>query len=245
MQSNKKLVKNSSNTYYMYGKHAIFAAIKNDNRQVSNIYCLKKTFLEFKNKVHNFHAEIVSSIFIEGKIGTGQPHQGIIALVHSIFLDNIDNLSYAKGIDRIVILDQVTDPQNIGAIVRSATAFGFTKLILLKDYAPEENAVIAKVASGSLELIEVAKVTNLKTTIEILKKKGFWISGLDLNGKDSLSSLTKFDKIVVVIGSEGKGMRYLTKKCCDFLIRISISNEVQSLNASSAASIIFHSVNQR
>ncbi len=227
----------------MYGKHAVFAAINNNNRNIEKIYCLEKTFLEFKNKLHNFNAEIVSADFINKKIGTGQPHQGILALVHSVFLNNINELDFTKNIDRVVILDQITDPQNIGAIIRSAAAFGITKLILPADNTPEENATIAKAASGSLELVQIVKVTNIKTTIEILKRKDFWIAGLDLDGKDNLLSLAEFNKIAIIIGSEGKGMRRLTTESCDFLIKIPISSKVESLNASNAASIIFHAIN--
>lgn len=227
----------------MYGKHAVFAAINNNNRNIEKIYCLEKTFLEFKNKLHNFNAEIVSADFINKKIGAGQPHQGILALVHSVFLNNINELDLAKNIDRVVILDQITDPQNIGAIIRSAAAFGITKLILPADNTPEENAAIAKAASGSLELVQIVKVTNIKTTIEILKRKDFWIAGLDLDGKDNLLSLAEFNKIAIIIGSEGKGMRRLTTESCDFLIKIPISSKVESLNASNAASIIFHAIN--
>ncbi|CAF2063303.1 unnamed protein product [Rotaria magnacalcarata] len=227
----------------MYGKHAVFAAINNNNRNIEKIYCLEKTFLEFKNKLHNFNAEIVSADFINKKIGTDQPHQGILALVHSVFLNNINELDFTKHIDRVVILDQITDSQNIGAIIRSAAAFGITKLILPADNTPEENATIAKAASGSLELVQIVKVTNIKTTIEILKRKDFWIAGLDLDGKDNLLSLAEFNKIAIIIRSEGKGMRRLTTESCDFLIKIPISSKVESLNASNAASIIFHAIN--
>ncbi len=226
----------------MYGKHAVLAAIDNKNRNIEKIYCLEKTFLELKNKLSNLHIEIVSSDFFDKKIGTGQTHQGILALVHSVFLNNINEMDFTSNIDRLVILDQITDPQNIGAIIRSAAAFGITKLILPADNTPEENAAIAKAASGSLELVQIAKVTNIKTTIETLKRKDFWIAGLDLKGKDDLSNLSEFNKIVIIIGSEGKGMRRLTTESCDFLIKIPISNKVESLNASNAASIIFHAL---
>jgi 23S rRNA (guanosine2251-2'-O)-methyltransferase len=91
--------------------------------------------------------------------------------------------------------------------------------------------------------VQIVKVTNIKTTIEILKRKDFWIAGLDLDGKDNLLSLAEFNKIAIIIGSEGKGMRRLTTESCDFLIKIPISSKVESLNASNAASIIFHAIN--
>ena len=150
-------------------------------------------------------------------------------------------MDFSTDIDRIVILDQITDPQNIGAIIRSAAAFGITKLILPANNSTDESASIAKAASGCLELVQVAKVANIKTAIETLKRQGFWIVGLDLEGKDNnLNSLSEFNKIAIIIGSEAKGMRRLTNESCDFLIKIPISNKVESLNASNAASIIFH-----
>ena len=242
MRTIKKSTNNNSNQYYMYGKHTVLAAINNKNRYVEKIYCLEKTFLELKNKLNQFSIEIVSSDFINKKIGLGQPHQGIIAHVHSIFLSSINDMDFSENIDRVVILDQITDPQNIGAIIRSAAAFGITKLILPADNTPEENASIAKAASGCLEITQIAKVTNLKTAIETLKRKGFWIAGLDIEGTDNIASLVEFKKLAIIIGSEGKGMRRLTTESCDFLVKIPISNKVESLNASNAASIIFHAL---
>ena len=163
-----------------------------------------------------------------------------MALVDSIFKNKIEDLDFTDGKDRIVILDQVTDPQNIGAIIRSAAAFGINKLILPSDNAPDENAGIAKAACGCLELIQIAKVTNIKNTIEKLKKMDFWIAGLDTDGKGDINDISEIDKLAIIIGSEGKGMRRLTLTHCDFLIKIPISKQVESLNASNAASIIFY-----
>lgn len=243
MGSSRKSTYNNGGLYYMYGKHAVLAAINNKNRHIEKVYCLEKTFLELKNKINRSNVEIVSADFINKKIGYGQPHQGIIAYIHPIFFSNLSQMSFCENIDRIVILDQITDPQNIGAIIRSAAAFGITKLILPAHNSPSESATIAKAASGCLELVQVAKVANIKTVIETLKRKGFWIVGLDLEGKDNnLNSLKEVGKIAIIIGSEAKGMRRLTNESCDFLIKIPISSKVESLNASNAASIIFHAL---
>ena len=107
----------------------------------------------------------------------------------------------------------------------------------------EARTAIAKAASGCLELVQIAKVTNIKHTIEALKNKGFWIVGLDSEGQNSLKEVVDIDKVAVIIGSEGKGMRKLTSESCDFLTKIPISDKVESLNASNAASIIFHLLN--
>lgn len=232
------------NKYYMHGKHAVFAAINNPKRRIEKIYCLEKIFHEYqqiftKNKAR---PEMVSNDFINKKIGLNQPHQGIIAYVNSVFLDNVNNMNFTETNDKIVILDQITDPQNIGAIIRSAAAFGVNKIILPADNTPEENASIAKAASGCLELVQIAKVVNLKSAIETLKKKGFWIAGLDTQGENTPEKLKKFEKIAVIIGSEGKGMRRLTLEACDLLVKIPISENVESLNAASAASIVFYAL---
>ena len=149
-------------------------------------------------------------------------------------------MNFSSEVAKVAILDQITDPQNIGAIIRSAAAFGITKLLLPADNTPEENASIAKAASGALETVQIAKVVNLKMAIEILKKKGFWIVGLDAHGNNDLNDLAKFNKVAIIIGSEDKGLRPLTIKSCDLLVKIPISEKVESLNASNAASIIFY-----
>ena len=224
----------------MYGQHAVLAAARNNNRTIKQIYCLQKQLVELQEKLPHSKIEVVQNDFITKKIGKDQAHQGVMALVDSIFKNKIEDLDFTDGKDRIVILDQVTDPQNIGAIIRSAAAFGINKLILPSDNAPDENAGIAKAACGCLELMQIAKVTNIKNTIEKLKKMDFWIAGLDADGKGDINDISEIDKLAIIIGSEGKGMRRLTLTHCDFLIKIPISKQVESLNASNAASIIFY-----
>jgi 23S rRNA (guanosine2251-2'-O)-methyltransferase len=226
----------------MYGTHAVIAAVKNSIRKIDKIYCLQKQAIELEKKIkpRQLEIEVVSLDFIVKKIGQGHPHQGIIALVSTIFKNNIDELDFEHGQDRIIILDQISDPQNVGAIIRSATAFGFNKIILPKDNAPDENASIAKAACGCLELVQVAKVTSLQNTIKTLKNKGFWVVGLTADGSDEIDKVIDIEKIAVIVGSEAKGMRKLTTHSCDFLVKIPISGKLESLNASNAASIIFY-----
>ncbi len=240
MRIKKKTNISNRSEYYMYGTHAVLAAAKNNNRDIKKIFCLSRFADEFKNKLKNHDVEIVQNDLIIKKIGKDQPHQGVIALVSTIFKNSIDELKFSSTKDRVVILDQISDPQNIGAIIRSAAAFNIDKIILPKDNAPDENASIAKAASGCLELVQIAKVTNIKHTIEALKDKGFWIVGLDSKGQSNLTEILDIDKVAIIIGSENKGMRKLTSESCDFLVKIPISEQVESLNASNAASIIFY-----
>lgn len=230
--------------YYMYGKHAVFAAIQNPKRVIRKIYCTEKLLtdinLVLKKRQDLVPIEIVNNDFIKNKLRSEATHQGIMALVKSNSLQEIDNLTFEAGKDRVVILDQITDPQNIGTIIRSAAAFGINKMILPKDNTPEENASIAKTASGCLELVQIARVTNLNQTIKKLKNQGFWVVGMDGKGSEDFSVVKNLDKIAIIIGSEDTGMRRLTSESCDYHLRIPISSKVESLNAASAASIVFY-----
>jgi 23S rRNA (guanosine2251-2'-O)-methyltransferase len=231
-----------NNQYYMYGHHPILTAIQNKQRKIHKIYCLKKQENKYRTQLLNIDIplQIIKKDFIIQKIGHGHTHQGIIALVNSVFKYNITTLTFAPQQDTIILLDQITDPQNIGAIIRSAAAFGINKLILTNNKSPKENAVIAKTACGSLEFVQVAKVQNINSTIRHLKQKGFWIVGLDAMGQENIGSIININKIAIIIGTESKGIRKLISHNCDFLVNIPMSKYVPSLNASNAASIIFY-----
>ncbi len=239
MKNQTRIKNTNKKQYYMYGQHAVIAAAKNNKRNVEQIYCLPKQFKKLQTKLTKTDIKIVQNDFITSKIGKDQPHQGVIALVNTIFKKNIEDLDFSQQKDRIAILDQISDPQNIGSIIRSAAAFGINKIILPDDNAPDETAAIAKTACGCLELVQIAKVTNIKNSINKLKKMGFWICGLDINGKNNIHNISDIDKLAIIIGSEDKGMRKLTVENCDFLVKIPISNKVESLNASNASAIMF------
>ncbi|MDP5109796.1 MAG: 23S rRNA (guanosine(2251)-2'-O)-methyltransferase RlmB [Rickettsiaceae bacterium] len=240
MKTNKKTSPKNKGQYYMYGTHAVLAAANNKSRKINHIYCLAKHEEELRKEISHIPITTVQNDFITKIVGKDQTHQGVIALVDTIFKNGLESIDLSSTQEKIAILDQISDPQNIGAIIRSAAAFGIKTIILLNDNSPEENATIAKTACGCLELVKIIKVTNLKNTIEKLKKAGFWIAGLDASGNTNPDTLKEISKIAFIIGSEGKGMRRLTAKCCDFLVQIPISKDVESLNASNAASIIFY-----
>ncbi len=235
----KKNNKIKRGNYYMYGNHAVISAANNPTRIIKGIYCLEKNINFLQNKIKNHSINIVDINFINKKLEKNALHQGVIAEVEQIFNNNFlpskDDSHY-----KIAILDQITDPHNIGAIIRSAAAFNIDEIILPKNNCPEENAIIAKTACGCLELVKVTTVTNLKNTMDTLKNNGFWIAGLDGKGTSKLSELSSINKIAIVIGSEGTGMRKLTKDNCDLLVKIPMNSKVESLNASVAASIVFY-----
>ena len=149
----------------------------------------------------------------------------------------------------IIALDQVTDPQNVGAIIRSVKFFGGKTILITKDHSAEINGALAKSASGALEYIDIIKVTNLSMSLSNLKKKGFIIIGLDENSDVLLNNLNNYknSKIVLIFGSEGKGLRRLTKERCDLLISINNNNDgnFTTLNVSTAAAVALYELMDR
>lgn len=224
----------------MYGKHSVLAALNNANRTIETILCTQDVFDKEKELINKYKYEITSPNFITKILGQDQNHQGIIAKVGSIFSNNINEIDFTKTNCRITILDQITDAHNIGSIIRSAAGFGIDAIILSHDNSPDENGTIAKVASGALELVKIIKVTNLRTTMEYLKKEGFWIIGLDSNAEESINKQLFTNKIVLALGSEDHGMRRLTKETCDYIVKIPMANKVESLNVANSAAVAFY-----
>lgn len=236
---NKKL--DSRNHYYIYGKHPVFSAINNPERHIENILCTQGIFETNKKLISSKPYKIVNNDVLS-KLLKNQAHQGIAAKVKPIFSYDLGDINIQKPKCIIAILDQITDPQNIGAIIRSAAAFEIDAIILPLDNSPNKNGTIAKAACGTLELTKIVKVTNLSSCINYLKQHGFWVIGFAGEANDYFSDKLISDKIALVFGSEDKGMRRLVQENCDYLAKIPISGKVESLNVSNAASIVFHSL---
>lgn len=179
------------------------------------------------------------------RLSENKRHQGVIAEAMEYEYKEIDDiLEFAKSKGEkpfVVILDEITDVHNLGAIIRSAECMGAHGVIIPKRRAAQINGVVAKSSAGAIEYLPVARVTNISQTIEELKKKGLWIYGADMNGKNVFEE--KFDSPVgLVIGSEGSGIGRLVKEKCDALVKIPMNGKINSLNASCAASIIIYEI---
>lgn len=229
-----------SKSYYIYGKHPALAALCNPLRKVIEICCTQEIFAKHKDLIESFKYKIMTSQQLNSLLPKEATHQGIALLVLPIALNSLKDVDLSLPDTKIAILDQITDPHNIGAILRSAAAFGIKAIIMTNDNSAEESGVVAKTACGALELVPIIRVVNLKSAIELLKKQGFWIIGLDGNAKEFITSKALKGKVAMVLGAEGAGMRRLTTEACDLLVKIPINETMESLNVSTAASIVFY-----
>ncbi len=227
-------------SYLAYGKHSVEGIISNPKRKVLNIWAADK----YKdNKILSAHKVTwVGRDFFEKKFDQGIPHQGIACEVQPkqqpSFNEFLKNYNEDKG--AIVFLDQVTDPHNIGAIIRSAVAFGASAVVVPKNNAPYESAVMLKSASQGFEHIPYITVTNLNRSVEEAKEFGFWAIGLDGYAKQSIKDIPNYDRVSIIMGSEGKGMRSKISENCDILAKLPISDKVESLNVSNACAVALY-----
>ena len=236
-------VNKKSNSNWIYGHHAVTAALQNPNRKNILIKMTKDCQFD-KALAQKTPIQIVSRQEIDSLFNAGVVHQGI-ALQTSplppVSIEDIIEKTEAEEKTVILMLDQVTDPHNIGALLRSSAAFGAAAVILSDAGAPEENnSTMAKSACGGLEIVPLVRVSNLARTIERLQKAGFWVLGLDGYAKKLINEDTLPAKTVFVLGSEGDGMRRLTAEKCDYLIKLPISENMESLNVSNAGAIALY-----
>ena len=172
-------------------------------------------------------------------------HQGVVAKIEDYKYKELSKLLKEKENQEnvaLIILDGLEDPHNLGAILRTADATKMDGIIIPKNHSVGLNGTVAKVSTGAIEYVPVAQVTNLVQTIGELKKKGYWVIGLDMDGSIDYKKQDYSGKIAVVIGSEGKGISRLVKENCDFFVHIPMVGHVNSLNASVSASIIFYEI---
>ncbi|EIV99789.1 23S rRNA (guanosine2251-2'-O)-methyltransferase [Thermoanaerobacter thermohydrosulfuricus] len=231
------------------GRNPVIEAIKS-GKEIEKIY-VSKTAGGNISKIINLAKEagiVVSTTDndILSKLAGSQNHQGVVAVgaVYKYF-DVDDLLEYAeqrKEKPFLLILDEITDPHNLGAIIRSAEAFGVHGIIIPKRRAVGVNATVVKTSAGAVEHMRIAKVSNINNTIRGLKERGLWIVGTDVNAGKSFEELDYDFPLAIVIGSEGKGVSKLVLQNCDFVVKIPMKGKINSLNASVAASILIYQV---
>ena len=225
------------------GQHAALAAIENIKRVIISLKCTKEFFEKNKFVIENRGISklyIVSRKEIDSEI-KNNVHQGILLKCKSLKQISLEEIN--KNEKNIVILDSLNDSQNVGSILRTSYLFGIKTIISNKDNSFKINPFLIKSASGAFEKINFIEATNLNRTVEKLKKMGYWIVGFDMNAKSNVSEVPKDLKKVLIFGSEGKGIRPLILKNCDFKTKINLNVEdrkIDSLNVSNCVSIALY-----
>lgn len=236
----------------LYGRHPVFAAVGNPDRQISKILTTPDNAEELRaacakaGRAPNI-VTVVDRREIERVLPAEAVHQGFAAYCRELEEYDLDDICrLADGMDNchVLILDQVTDPQNIGAIIRSCVAFNTLALIMQDKNSPAETGAMAKASAGMIEHLPIVRVTNLSRALKQLKDAGFWTIGMDGYARTTIDKLKKGGKNAVIMGSEGKGMRRLVEENCDITVRLPMNEKVESLNVSTAAAIVLYEISK-
>jgi 23S rRNA (guanosine2251-2'-O)-methyltransferase len=218
----------------LYGWHTVTAALRNPARRLRKFLVTDNAArrLQEEGIASSIAPEIVRPSAIDDRLLPDAVHQGLYLEADPLPSPAIEEVP-ARG--TVLVLDQITDPHNVGAIFRSAAAFGATAIVTTQRHSPDATAALAKAASGALELVPLVTVQNLGRGIEALKERGFQVVGLDSDGDADLSDMKLRKPLVLVLGAEGKGLRQLTRELCDKVARIDMPGDIKSLNVSNAA----------
>ena len=224
----------------LWGRHAVAAALDNPDRKILKAWATREAagFMQFPKEVAVTLAEAPD---LGRLVPNDAPHQGVVIEVEpldDVWLEGF--LTEASDKALLLVLDQVTDPHNVGAILRSAAAFGAVGVVTQDRHSPPESGVVAKAASGALERVPWARVVNLARALEEIGEAGFWRIGLTGDAETDLKSALGPPRVALVLGAEGPGLRHNTREHCDALARLPISSAVESLNVSNAAAVALY-----
>jgi len=267
---NNKAIKNLKNDYHMkdikrdilkkikkrkpiwlYGFHTVQAALENPHRNIKRIIATKEAIVKLNKK--NIHLDRINQVELTDKktieilTRSEGMHQGIAIQTTFISEKKLEEVIPRNNKQKaiLIVLDNITDSHNVGAILRSADAFGATALVLSKHGSPIENGTLAKAASGALERIPIIRVSNLARSIKKLQNHNFWSIGLDENGAEVVKKKIFPERCILVLGSEGKGMRPNVKKACDIIARLPTNSPMASINVSNASAIALYEWNKK
>ena len=240
----------NKSSFFIIGKHAVIEALKNKNRKVLRVFLTE----ESKKTIHreNQKQNLLDNVKVYFKTKKELDKYSKEQITHQGFVAEIEHLNYPslkefiinKDVLNLACLDEVTDPRNIGSIVRSAASFNIDGIIVKERHFPDESKLLYKSASGCMEMINIFKVSNINSIIKYLREKNFWVYAFDSSANKKFTEIEWKGKNILLFGSEGKGIRQHTSKYADFNVKIDINNMVESLNISNSAAIVFHHINR-
>lgn len=234
---------------WLYGKHAVLAALENPMRKIKRLMITKRSHDQYQKALTKIHLnnralnpEIAPIEHFDKNLPEESVHQGIALLTAPLPDAHMDECCAVIPDQKnlLLVLDQVTDPHNVGAIIRSAAAFGAKAIVTTDRHAPPESGTLAKSASGALESLPWVRVTNLSRALDSLAEMGYWRIGLDGYADQDIRDADYGDNIALIMGAEGKGIRKGTADHCDALVKLPISRTVESLNVSNAAAVALY-----
>ena len=222
----------------LYGWHSVKAALTNPQRNFHRLLATENAArrLVEEHVAHGVKFETVRPDGIEALVGPEAVHQGLYAEVDPLPSPALEEV--ASGV--LLVLDQITDPHNVGAILRSAAAFAVTAVVTTARHAPEATGVLAKAASGALEYVPIVTIGNLSQALRTLKDLDALVVGLDGSGEADLATVAFADPVALVLGAEGKGLRQLTRTNCDIVARLDLPGRIKSLNVSNATALALY-----
>jgi 23S rRNA (guanosine2251-2'-O)-methyltransferase len=223
----------------LYGWHTVVAALANPARRIRHLWTTKnaaRRLVEEDGIALPARHELVRPDVIAARLGPDALHQGLLAEADPLASPEIEDVE--NGL--VLVLDQITDPHNVGAILRTAAAFGAGAVVTTARHSPEATGVLAKSASGALEYVPIVTVQNLARGLTALKERGFLLVGLDSTGESDLATAKVRAPLALVLGAEGKGLRQLTRATCDVVARLNLPGGIKSLNVSNAAALALY-----
>ena len=234
-------------SFFIIGQHAVIEALRNPKRKVLRLFLTE----ESKKNIHrkNPKKNLLDNVKVYFKTKKeldnysnkeNLTHQGYVAEIEHLEKPVLKDFIKEKKDFTLVCLDGVTDPRNIGSLIRSAASFGINGIIVKERHYPNESKLLYKSASGSIEYVNIFEVSNINSTLKNLKDKNFWVYGFDKKGDKNFTNIKWHGKNILLFGSEGSGMRKHTSKYADFLVKIDINKKIESLNISNSAAIVFH-----
>tara|TARA_B100001250_G_C19551076_1_gene679005 strand:- start:78 stop:821 length:744 start_codon:yes stop_codon:yes gene_type:complete len=242
----------NNSSFFIVGKHAVLEALKNQNRKVLRLFLTE----ESKKNIHRHSPKKNllkdTKIFFKTKKeldkyckNEGILHQGYVAEIENLEKKELKEFIKRNNNLTLVCLDEVSDPRNIGSLIRSAASFNIDGLIVKDRHFPKESKSMYKSASGCMEHLNVFEVSNINSTLKYLRDKNFWVYGFDGKSEKDFTKIEWNGNNILLFGSEGFGITKHTKKYTDFMVKININKKIESLNISNSASIVFHHINQR
>ena len=230
----------------LWGRHAVEAALLNPARSHRKLWATREGIASLDGELpENFTIEYAQPADLGRLVARDAPHQGLVLECDPLEDVYLEDVLDGEAMRPLVVLDQVTDPHNVGAILRSAAAFGACAILTQDRHAPPESGVVAKSASGALELVPWIRVVNLARALEDVAEAGYWRIGLTGAGTATLAEALPAGPVALVLGAEGEGMRHNIQQHCDALARLPISAQMESLNVSNAAAIALYAAATR